>query len=263
MTIPHSVLALACLAILSPVHAQNQPPRPTQPERTTPQEPATGDVAADTDRILASWVMVANNNEVALAQMAQQGAQDREVKDFAAMLVQDHGEFGRKLQRWSSVRPETGAGITDPTGRTGGGRRDADDTGRTGSDTTGTGGTGTTGNPGDPTSAAGRPRDASGTRTTTDRIDHIALLQELGRKHLASAQKALREKQGADYDRCFVQMQVMAHVGLLDKLEVFANHASPELKKELQGCQDKVKSHLEKAKQLAKRLENGSSVERK
>jgi len=241
---PKSIAVLACLAAASAVTAQDPPTTP--PNRT--QQPTSSTTRNEADQVLASWVMLENNNEIALAQIAQTRAQNPEVKQFAEMMVKDHGEFGRKLQRFTSIAPED-AGPGHQTGKAGDTTRGTD-TGRgtevgRGTDT-GTGRTGT--DRGNPTGAA----EASGQRGMAGGIDHVALLQELGRKHLETAKQELMQKQGADFDLCYMTMQIGAHAKVLDQLQVFPKYASPELRGVFETGQQTVRHHLEKAKTLAK-----------
>src|SRR5688572_10304662 len=78
---------------------QGQKPTPqSQPAgQTTRTEPASASNKHD-DAFLASWVLTINNNEVALSQLAQQKAQNAEVKQFAQKMVTDHQAVAQKLQ---------------------------------------------------------------------------------------------------------------------------------------------------------------------
>lgn len=246
-------IAFTCLAMLSSLSAQNEPQRPTgrptQDPSHTAQDPnrgITGASTAEADRILATCIMIANNNEIALAEHAQAKLQNPEAKQFAQMMIKDHGEFGRKLQKFSAVTPGDGDG----------GRRAGDATG----DGKSTGHTGQTGEkPAGERPAGEHPTgrdaaDASGMRHTAGVLDHAALAQELGRKHLESAKKMLDEKQGAEFDQCYIGMQIGAHACVLDELEVYANHASPELRAVFTEAQQTVRAHLDRAKQIGKDL---------
>ena len=254
------IIAFTCLTTLSAICAQNEPQRPaTRPNQDpsrTAQDPSrmSGATTTEADRILATCIMIANNNEIALAEHAQARLQNPEAKQFAQMMIKDHGDFGRKLQKFSSVTPGDGHG----------GQRDAS------GDSSHTGHTGQTGEkPAGEKPAGERPvgerpagenptgrdaADASGMRHTTGGLDHAALAQELGRKHLESAKKMLDEKQGAEFDQCYIGMQIGAHACVLDELEVFANHASPELRAVFTEAQQTVRTHLDRAKQIGKDL---------
>jgi predicted outer membrane protein len=270
-------IAFACLATLSMLGAQNEPQRPTgrptDPSHTG-QEPGrgmNGATSSEGDRILATCIMVANNNEIALAEHAQAKLQNPEAKQFAQMMIKDHGDFGRKLQRFSAVAPGDGDGTHRPTDANADGNRPGHtgqpgqpgQTGQPGGQTGQTGQAGgQTGRPGEHPAGErtgehnpGRePSDATGMRRMSEGIDHVALAQELGRKKLESAEKMLDEKQGTEFDQCYMGMQIAAHACVLDELQVYANHASPELRALFTEAQSTVRSHLDRAKQIEKDL---------
>jgi hypothetical protein len=58
-----------------------------------------------------------------------------------------------------------------------------------------------------------------------------------------------------------MMVQVMEHMGMVDKLEVFSRHASPELQAVLQEGLQTAQQHLEHAKQLHKQLEGQAGAE--
>ena len=68
-------------------------------------------------------------------------------------------------------------------------------------------------------------------------LDHVALLKELGRECLSSSRRALEEKQGADFDRCYVVMAIGAHMKANDAMTVFQRHASDGLAIEIGKAQ--------------------------
>jgi putative membrane protein len=80
--------------------------------------------------------------------------------------------------------------------------------------------------------------------------------QEIDRQCLADAQRELEQLSGNDFDRCYVGMQVGAHMHLAAELTVLKNHVtSPELKKGLEDASQTVAQHLDHAKKIMKQLE--------
>jgi uncharacterized protein (DUF305 family) len=180
-------IATACIALLpvTLLQAQNEPTT-KQPAGTPPPAAAKADSkarpgAADSDAVLATWLVVANNNEVALARLALQKAQSNEVKQFAQKMIDEHGQFTQKLQPFAGSVPMNERG----TGATGQGNSE-----RT---------------PGERDSGASQrqPADASGTRQTaaTGGLDHASLIRDLGKKceMMAKGEKSEKsEKIGGD-----------------------------------------------------------------
>lgn len=244
-------IALSFGALLCASQAQNEPTK--DPHKTNdPQGTQTrddqnrdrmNDSASQTDAVLATWLAVDNQNEVELARLAQQKATSNEVKEFARMMIEDHGQFGQKLAIFSG--PMTGTE----------GRNDGTRTG--GTDGKNDGGTRQP-NPGESKGGAGGDPRNSGMP-----LDTANLVRELGRKCLESAKQALSEKQGSDFDKCYMHMQVMAHQKVADSIEVFGNHASPKLKATLDEGEKTVKTHLEYAKQICKKIDGEKETARK
>lgn len=67
---------------------------------------------------------------------------------------------------------------------------------------------------------------------------------------LESAKKKLGEKQGAEFDQCYVAMQVFANQGLLDKLRIYQQHASPEVAQAFERGAQSTETLLARAEQL-------------
>jgi len=251
-----SFVALLPMGLLTAQADPARPSKPTNPPAAT--APAAGDQSqgqnqrssAEGDAILATWLVVGNENEIALARLALQRAQSPEVKEFAQKLVTEHGQFVQKLQPFVGAnRIGSGAGTGGRSvGESGGigtnGRSDGNDRGNDKSGTADRSGT-------------GQPADASGTRSNSPMgsLDHAALIRDLGRKCLESETQLLGEKSGAEFDRAFASMQVYAHVRSQDMLEVFGNYATDRLRPILAEGQRTVKSHLEAAKALCKATE--------
>ncbi len=214
-----------------------------EPSRT----PRTGDAsqsagANEADGLLAGWLVVESDNEVALARIAQQKARSPEVKDFAQKMIDDHGQMSRKLQPFATT---AGFSAKNPAGETAtpeaGAQRDAGRPIETGSDKSGS--------------------DKAGSNKTGGEFDHVALIQELGRECLGTARKELEKKSGAEFDRCYMGMMVGAHMKAKDMLTVFQRHASSRLDPVLAEGQKTIATHLQRAKDLSEKLQDDSRTE--
>jgi len=247
---------------------QSQPSSqtPSQSRSETSQSRTDMSVNKHDDAFLAIWVLTANNNEVTLSQIAQQKAQNDEVKQFAQKMVTDHQQVATKLQQFTSgpgVGSHPVGGLGDEHehehGNPGSVAGSGNQPGSSGSgSTSGVGQTGTSGTSGQ---QSGRPVEAGLGHMGMDlagNIDPIALITELGRQCLDSSRKELEQKQGAEFDRCYMGMAIGQHMAMNDMLTVFQNHTSGELRTTLADAQRSVQMHLEQAKQIAKRLEGSS-----
>lgn len=99
---------------------------------------------------------------------------------------------------------------------------------------------------------AGRGR---GSRQQTPGLNIIRLKQQLGQQCAASAEEELGEKEGDEFDKCFVGMQIAKHMEMLDTLKVFSRYASPELDEIIEDAEQTTQEHLKHAKKLIKQLE--------
>jgi predicted outer membrane protein len=90
-------------------------------------------------------------------------------------------------------------------------------------------------------------------------LNFVAISRELGQKCLESARRELQTKSGADFDRCYVNMQVGNHMHMVDMCEVFRNHASESLRAPIGDALRVAQQHLQHAKELAKKVEGKSA----
>lgn len=89
-------------------------------------------------------------------------------------------------------------------------------------------------------------------------LNIVRLKQQLGQQCVASAEEDLNQKDGDEFDKCFVGLQIAKHMEMLDTLKVFSRYASPELDELIEDAEQKTEEHLEHAKELIKQLEADS-----
>ncbi|MGQ0636976.1 MAG: DUF4142 domain-containing protein [Planctomycetaceae bacterium] len=248
-----AITGLITLGIAAAAIAQNEANRP----RTNPEGALAGYAASPADQMLASWLLVDNQGEIALAEFGRQRAEDKDVKEFAKRIVEDHGRLASKLERFGSLAsrdPAADRGAIprlrpDAAAAAGAAARD-----RLDADKRPTEGLPRTGQPaGAPaeTRVAARPiQPAEGA------LDVIALKQELGERCVQTAQRELEQKRGEDFDECFMQMQVMIHLAQIDTLEVFSQRASAELQQVISEAKQQAENHLKTARDLAGRFDD-------
>ncbi len=232
--------------------AQDTPKNPpSNPSKSDPSRIDTQNRkysgAMRNDAILASLLLVDNEAEIALAQLAKERATDKDVKEFAAKMIEDHTQFGTKLQACCAADAlnDTGRANRDVPAST-----DAPNHPSTPS---------TTGNPADDAKRVGA-QDRTSEKMLDSPADHIAMFKELGAKCLESSKRMLMEKNGADFDRCYMGMQVGMHQHVLDSLDVFQKYASPTLQEVLTTGSQTVKMHLTHAKEIASRFETSKAA---
>ncbi|HVA47197.1 MAG TPA: DUF4142 domain-containing protein [Pirellulales bacterium] len=90
-------------------------------------------------------------------------------------------------------------------------------------------------------------------------LNIIRLKQQLGQQCVASAQHELEEKEGEEFDKCYIGMQLGMHHEMLTSLKVFSRYASPQLDQVIEESEHIAQEHLDRAKELMKQLEKEGS----
>jgi predicted outer membrane protein len=190
--------------------------------------------------LIASCLLIGNQEEVALAQLAVEQAQSEQVKQFAQKLIQDHQKAIQKFQPLAKA----GFGLN------------------VGAQTADANQTPNAEQPGAQQYVANRPNldTDRGNSETSATIDQVLQLDRQATQECLQMTKAmLQEKQGAEFDKAFAGMQIGAHVGMLAKLKASEKHAAGELASAIQESRQVVEQHLEHAKQICKDLESSSN----
>jgi predicted outer membrane protein len=205
------------------------------------------------DGLLAFWLSVDSKNVVTLSRLAQTRATDSEVKRFAATMLTEHEQLLEKLRPFAKDADSTGKDGSN-AGRDANGRdangRDANGRDANGRDANGRDANGRDSNARD-TSRALPAGNARG-----DAYPHSKLLQELGDQCLASTQAELEQKNGPQFDRCFMSMAVASQMHGHDKLTVFERHVSGDFKNVVVEAKQSARMHLDEAKLLLTKLES-------
>jgi predicted outer membrane protein len=234
------------------------------------------------DAALVRWISVNNESEIRISEAAQQKAQNEQVKQFAQMMVDEHTKLGQKLQqaanqggeelqrgtennaieerirnRRNTRENETNANENernqnspqnndnanddqnvsflqneDPNARPGQGRlRDA-------------------------ARNAELQGDAAGGNMRRGSNPGVELHAQIKEACTQAFLQELQSKNGAEFDKCYMGQQILAHQDTLATLKVISQQASPELKQTLQQAQQSTQQHLQKAKDVMKQIEN-------
>lgn len=94
----------------------------------------------------------------------------------------------------------------------------------------------------------GQPQSGGG-------LNLVRLKQQLGQQCLASSQRELEEKEGDEFDKCYIGMQLAMHMQMLDTLKVFSRYASQEFDEVIEQGEQVTQEHFDHAKELIKQLE--------
>jgi predicted outer membrane protein len=186
--------------------------------------------SVDLNQAIAGCLLLGNQEEIALAEFAQSRAQNPRVKEFAQMMIQNHEQAVAKLTRVVPELAREAASLREGQG---------DQSSRQNETLPGTS---------SPASIGQAGAAAAGNQV-------FALQKRVTQECLQLTQQELGQKQGADFDKCYMASQVGAHIGMLAKLRGSQQFASGELKQVIQEAEQTVQKHLDHAKQIAKEVE--------
>lgn len=216
--------------------------------------PAAGAQTTKADQEIAAVKLAKNRNEIELAKLAQQKATSPEVKQFAEKMVDEHTAAAEKLEKWAGALASTRGGAEDraaPGGRPGAA---AARPGAEGADVDVRVAPGAPGaRPGaDVTIRGGAPGGAAGS------LNWVSVHQEIADQCLASAKKEFSQKEGEEFDKCFIAMAIGGHQHAVDADHVFMKHASPQFRTEIEEGLQMATNHLNQAKDIMQKLEGKS-----
>lgn len=246
----NNVTLFAVLVLLAGSVASAEDETSSARERTTQASAhanATGSQSADQQ--IAAWLGIGNAEEVALGQFAEKNAKKEQVREFAQMMVKDHGDLLKQLSQFApeitSIKLSASGRTEATTGtRTGATLSESVDTGDTLSTAATTeSGAGTRGTAHTSVGAAGH---AGG-------LDVTAVKRQIAERCLAATQRELLSKP-AEFDKAYVGQQIVAHVQMIATQEVLRQHASPRLQKLIDEGIAGAKGHLEHAKEIKQSL---------
>jgi predicted outer membrane protein len=230
-----SLLALAlCGALTSVVSAQVVQ---TSGQREL-QSTSTAANSSQVDNRVASCLILANLGEIELAKFGEENLEDGEAKKFAKMLVEDHKKLVKELERFAPQAASTELSSDNNSSNRNQQQRSTQQAG-------------TNITPGfdNPSSS----QQTAAQNPTDQKLFQIE--KEAVQNCVSMTKEELQEKQGKDMDKAFVGCQIGSHIHMLASLKAAENNVSPELQQVIAKAQDKVQSHLDKAKQLMKEQE--------
>lgn len=78
--------------------------------------------------------------------------------------------------------------------------------------------------------------------------------EEVCERQIESSKKMLGRKQGSEFDKAYMGMQIQLHQEMLDKLAVYQEHL-PHLQQVLEEAEQHTEQHLEQAQQIMRQLD--------
>ena len=231
---------------------------------TAGQPGAAGQQGGQLDQHIAACLLLGNQEEVALAQFAQERSQNDAVKQFAQHMIEQHQQAIAKIQQASpqlaSLNVQlTGAGATSAQGGAGANAsRGADNDQSSQRNATQSGVASqnpqSTTRAGD--SSATSQTAAAGAQGQGAAHQGIQLAKDIKEQCLQLTQRELSEKQGADFDKAYIGQQLVAHTNMLAELQASQKYAGQELQPIIREGEQMTQQHLSQAKQIMEQLKD-------
>lgn len=253
MVSPMLALGVAGFAVglVSTAAQQKTDPAPAREAGARPARAAHAGAAWD--RHFAECLTIDNQNEVALAELAQRKTGNADVKKFAETLQKDHQQAIQELEKFTSEASRSrrdrrdarnDARNDDETNRTDRSRREERAADRQAATIERN------------NRARERQQAAAEGRGVTHHGDETAAMleikEEIAEECLASAKRELEDKDSSEFDACYIGMQIAAHMHMVDELKVLERHASSELQPVLRKSRETAQAHLDRAKEIIK-----------
>ncbi len=203
---------------------------------------------------IATCLALGNEEEVAMAQFAQQRATNPEVKQFAQEMIRQHEQAIQQMQQampqlasmnlklTSSASGQSGA-ASSRTGAesTGNATAEADRSTATGETASST------------TSTAGNQRGAAAGGGQHQMVEFARTAKQ---NCLRLSEQSLGKKQGAEFDKAYIGQQIVAHTSMLAELQAAQQFASgSQLQPLIQQGTQMTEQHLAHAQSIMQQLE--------
>lgn len=236
-----------------------------QTDRPESQQRSGESQASQLDQYLAKLVLCKNEAEIQIAQMGQEQAENPQVKEFATRMVEEHRQLSQKLQqiagqgtaplarRSATPSPDRKTDSPQPSKQADSPEKkappkDADALAQ-------------------PKEQKGEERIRRGFRSRPGESRALAgaeadqlvqILEEVSLKQVGTIQKGLEDKQGEEFDRTFMGLQLLGHMAMVDMLEVTKEHASGELQQTLEEAHKTTKQHLQEAEDVHQQVKSST-----
>jgi predicted outer membrane protein len=243
----------------------------------------------DVDHYIVKLLIQANKNEEECARLAERNSQNADVKKFAQRAIDDHTQFTSRLEKFRGKNQTT---ATQP-GRSGNQAGQFNQPGsqagqfNQGNQAGNQAGQINQGNqPGNQPGAANnqqgfaqqqqgdqpqagqqpqfggrRPMMRGGNAMADNRggaHQFVKIMEDIAQQTHREMQRELQQKEGVHFDRAFVGSQIAMHVWLTQALTIFEQNASPELRPVLQEGLQTAREHLNHARDIMARLDQGA-----
>jgi predicted outer membrane protein len=209
---------------------------PGQPRAITPQakQSAPADNSSSKDQVLAKWLTIANQEDIAIAMFARDRLTSERAKAFATTLTKEHQQCLDELKGLAAKGTSEKRTSEKRTSEKG------------------------TSEKGVSEGLASSARPPVATKVASG-FDFLQMHQEMSEQRLLDSKEMLSQKEGTGFDAYFVGMQIARHGMMHSKLTVLQRHSTGELQGFIETSLAKNKEHLDAATDLMEQL-SGEAV---
>ncbi len=237
-------VAVAVFCVNNCVGQQTTETQPRQVRTATTRTASQTEMDRPVVEFFASKLVLCNNAEIQLGQIAAAKATHSEVKKFAEMLAEDHAKFNEQLKPFvasycdkalitsnATANKEKVAAnkpvVTDPSNNSNRSEKNASS------------------NPETSTS--------SGDSAVLARLFEIC--QAAQQNNLVSGKEMMSKKSGAEFDKAFMAVQIVGHSALLAELKALESRSPSDFQVVIHAANESVQNHMQKAESICKTLE--------
>ena len=236
MSFKKLVASSVCTAVLcTTVSAQET--KPSQGSKLQPTSVVQGaNKTASPGRVsqeqLAACFALDNQEQIILAKFAQEKTKNKDVTQFVKMIAEEHQACLKKLSKFAPEASKEGYLVATQVEQS---------LPREGSPL-----------------AAASPSVKTGD-VTAPGVDMVQLQRELAQQCIIDSQKYLSTKDGEEFDKCFVGMQIAKHASMRTKLTVSHRHTSDQLQQIVLDGIQVTEKHMKAAEDLMAKLADANS----
>lgn len=226
-----------CTAVLcATVSAQETKPNQLPQQTIANGANKMGAQAMVTVQQLAECWALDNQQEVIFAKFGQEKSKNKEVSSFAKMIAEEHQACLKKISKFAPEAMREGLLV----------EKQADQS-RSRNESTSD-------------SIGSNNQNPTATVNATLGIDMIQLHREVAQQCIFDSKKYLNAKNGDEFDKCFVGMQIARHAAMHTKLVVLQRHTFGEMKQMVAEGIEVTDKHMKAAESLMAKLDKADET---
>jgi predicted outer membrane protein len=225
------------------------------------------------DQHAAACLLIGNQEEIALSELAAERAESSQVKEFARDMIKEHTMMVSKLRKFApqqsasfELKTDSGEGKERKGGaaREGGAQNGAGRSANAAGDREQTTEGQSSVRAGEATAAkAGGAAGGAAAGGSGSMMDQLLSIERDKAQHcLTLTKQNLQEHKGADFDKAFMGAQVSAHISMLAKLQALEGKVSGQFAEVVAEGRKTTEEHLDHAKQVMQQVAHAGGSER-